>query len=265
MHTIWPPNTNIHTDDTFGHLEVCTTQAPGEFSLIYEDWETLIYPELLNIQCIKKGTMPEFYFRERIATPFAYLLKGHVLLHASALSTPKGTVLMLATSGIGKSTITASALAFSSSKLAADDMIPIDTAAVPPHAIPISHYIAMRHELFSSEPFVQTRIPILSKTILKVNPETCQEQPTSLAAFILLAKGNTPKLQKISNSSAIHHILNQQIILSSPPPDFKRRQFHALLNIMSDIPIYKLDITTHTKESAKQTIDCLIHHQILPT
>ncbi|MBO4351674.1 MAG: hypothetical protein J6A01_12130 [Proteobacteria bacterium] len=264
MQTLWTPNTNIHTDDTFGHLAVCTTQIPGEFKLIYEDWETLIYPEQRNIQLIRQGSIPEFYFRERIALPFACLLKGNILLHAGALSTPNGMVLMLAPTGIGKSTITASALAFSSSKLATDDMIPIDSAAEPPHAIPLSHYIAMRHELFSSEPFVKNNIHILGKTILEVNPEICQSQPAPLAAIIILAKGNTPKLLQISNAEAIPYILNQQIILSNPPPEFKRTQFHALLNAIKDIPIYHLDITTHSKEDAKQTIDCLIQHHILP-
>ena len=264
MHIPWPPNTNLHTDDTYGHLAVYSTSIPGQFKLIYEDWEALILPETLNIQKIKQGSLPEFYFIERIAMPFAFLLKGHILLHAGAISTPLGMILMLAPSGIGKSTITASALAYSSSKLAADDMIPIDTATTPPLAIPLSNYIAMRHELFSSESFVQTKLQILGKTILKITHHTCENQPTPIKAIILLSKGNTPQLLPISPQVAIPYILNQQIILSNPTPDFKRNQFHALLNMMKYIPVYKLDITTQTKESAKQTIDCLIHHQILP-
>ena len=248
--------TCIHWDDAFGLLTVHTTDTPEEFRLSYEGWEIVFKLHQPGYRIIHRGSLPDFYFEERIAQPFIKLLNGAVCLHAGAIATPRGILLMLAPTCIGKSTITASALAFSSAKLVSDDMVCIEGSY--PACIRIgSHHIAMRHETFSNETFVTQTSEIHGKTILHVAPDACLDAPMPVSAMLLLQKAEKPEITPIPYDAALPALLAQQLILSNPTMDFKRDQFKAIIEATRDIPVFQYAINTESRVGCRQSICCL--------
>ena len=210
-HVKWPENTRLHEDSTYGLLTL-DAEINRQFCLKYEGFEAhLLPPDEIHID--STGSIPTQYFIERLATPFLRLLNGHILLHASALSTPQGGIVLLAPSGIGKSTMAASLLSFPDVRLIADDIATISSGKI----YPISSQLAMRHDMADREDYVESIEFNGYKRLLNIRQNKVAHDPTPLSCICILESGTYSAPRYLPFSECISQILAQQLKLSNPP------------------------------------------------
>ena len=248
IRALWPQNTLLHENDSFGRLTLKSLEN-DQFQIDYENCRIFLNARNAAYQISAPRTVPESYAIERIILPFLRLLRGCILLHASAAATPNGALLFLASSGIGKSTLLATLMTHPEIRLTADDAATISPKTL--QILPISSQIAMRHDMFDEADFVQSIGHIGYKKLLSVKNDKIQSDPQKIQAIFLIDNENKT-LQPISFAQALPHILQQQMALSNPPPEFRRTQFRDIM-MLQNIPCYRLGISCKTRNDAENS------------
>lgn len=243
----WLHNTRLHEDHVFGSLTLDCLDD-DVFLLQYEGWKAHIHPHISNIEVIASGSIQKNYFMERIALPFLHLLRGCVLLHASAFSFNDKAFGLLAASGVGKSTLAAGFLSFPECRLIADDIVVLtdNSNAGLPVIQPISTQIAMRHGLFDGDDFVKKVEFSGYKRLLTLRNDKIQKCAIPLQSLIILNSGFICPPESVSFSEAIPVLLKQQMAISNPTVEFSRQQFHRMM-ALQNVPCFKMGISCKTR------------------
>lgn len=248
----------IHQDDTFGTLNV-TAEAQDCLILEYAGWKAKLHPQMATYEYMMRGDLSELYFRERLVMPFIRLLRGSVLLHAGAIALDSKCIAILASSGIGKSTLTAGMLAVSQAKLMSDDILSLfwndEKACIS--ALPGSSHLAMRHDMFDDESFVCAKESSPYKHLLHIAPSRCQQSPSPLQAIVILEPAQRPEYHPLSIPNALPILLKQQMTISNGSDGFKKQQFHALMRCLSHVPCYRLCANCSTRSEVEHSASVL--------
>lgn len=246
IHQLWPANTQIHEDHAFGTL--CLTSLIDDiFQIQYEDWRIQLNAQTSDIRFEAQGTQPKTYIIERISLPLLRILKGCVLIHASAVAFHNSATAFLAPSGVGKSTFIAGLLAHSDAQLIADDALPIVQPSNSAFVLPQSSQIAMRHDMFDAENFVSDIEFIETKRLLSIQSSKRLHSRIPLKNLVLLESAPTPQIAPVAFSEALPFILKQQFAFSNSPMEISRYQFRSIM-ALQNIPCFKMGISCRTKD-----------------
>lgn len=247
-------------------------QRDSQFQLSYGPWQMQIDPfanEVLgHYNPDRRGQIeiPKDYARERLALPIWRLLRGAMLLHASAICNDAGTIIFCAPPACGKSTLAAAMMSHPNAgyKLLSDDTlaIVIDDQNQA-HALPSSTHFAMRHERFNGKtPFLEPE-NLGFKQILRLRPKYIADKPQKLRAIVILEHKSQDKqcysgFQALSSLEATRSILSQQFSLSQASTSFKRLQFANASALTINCPSYSYGIDlSQTETLQKHLKECL--------
>lgn len=252
-----------HLDDTFGRLTLYQNDSQT-FEVSYLSWTIQIHPEEASLTIIESpqnpetASIPAFYARERIALNFLRMIRGCLLLHAACISTPNGAIALLAPTGTGKSTLVGAMLQIPEITLISEDTLPVVQTESKYQVLPAASFLAMRHDLLNTRPFVQRIEPGNLKTFLRIAPNKCESTPSPLAALILLEPGKISKPEQIHPDIDLYKSLfRQQMVFSAPPLDFKSLQFRNYTSLVNNIPIYRMYIDLHDSSHIEESINAL--------
>lgn len=183
------------------------------------------------------------YLKERIVLPFMRLLRGAVLFHGSAVSSPHGTVVFLADTGVGKSTMASLCLSqHSNVQLVSDDLLSVVFNGAQSIAIPSASHLAMRHATFDQSHFVTEISTMPFKHLLTVDSQRTSCAGSPIRKFVLLEKSNAIAWRRSDLASEISPILKYQCVLSHAPQALTRFQFQSVMRILKSAPIYRCQI-----------------------
>lgn len=235
----------IHHATQFGPLHVVLQDA-DTVSIDYGNQHARV--SLKNAQAVavidESHTPSEMlYLKERIILPFMRLLRGAVLFHGSAVSTSHGTVVFLADTGVGKSTMASLCLSHHSSvQLVSDDLLSIVFDSSQSVALPSASHLAMRHDTFDQSHFVTQISTMPFKHMLTVNAKHTASEGRPIRKFVLLEKSDTPSCRRSNLASEISNLLKYQCVLSHAPQALTRFQFQSVMQILKSAPIYRCQI-----------------------
>ncbi len=248
----------VHYDETFGRLEVFCESA-DIFELRYEGWRAKLFPKTGEFVLYEKGSMPQIYVIERLVQPFLRLFSGSILLHAGAVQTASGVIVLMATSGTGKSTLTGGLLEHKACHLFSDDILPIfELKTGGAICIPSSSQLAMRHDLFNEAPFVSSTASNGYKQLLTVRDTKCARGASPICAFVFLKTGETVSLQPVEKADVIPDFLRHQMAISHPVPEFTRSQFRQLMTGIQGTPCYRMNINCRGLKEIRESAACLL-------
>lgn len=248
----------IHRDETFGCLEV-DCESPDRFELRYEGWRAKLFPKTGEFDLCETGTMPQIYVIERLVQPFLRLFSGGILLHAGAVQTPSGVIVLMASSGTGKSTLTGGLLEREACHLFSDDILPIfELKTGGAICIPSSSQLAMRHALFNEAPFVASTTSNGYKQLLTVRETKCAAGASPIRAFVFLKQGQAHALHPVEKADVIPDFLRHQMAISNPVPEFSRSQFRQLMTGIQQTPCYRMNVNFQGIKEIRQAADSLL-------
>ncbi|MCL2325751.1 MAG: hypothetical protein FWC40_04540 [Proteobacteria bacterium] len=230
----------------------------GLVDVRYHAWQMQIDPArgYVLAACANPGhlQLSAQYVRERVGIPVLRLLRGSILLHASALCLDNTCVIFLAPQGTGKSTLAAAILAeCSGHKLLADDVTPLALTPAGITALPSSTFLAMRHHLLdSARCFMPDSETLGEKTILKVHTPYLATAPCTPKALVVLDSADG--WAKLKPMQAASLCLDQQFVLSNAPGIFRKHQFKTLTEILRQVPCYRLGINLDNAPAISETL-----------
>jgi hypothetical protein len=193
--------------------------------------------------------VPEHSIRHLIldtVIAFALSLRGHAILHASAVVTPFGACAFAASSGIGKSTLAASFQQAGYLTLT-DDCLLLEShqdsiygipsypgvrlredslsllEAQNGHTLPVAHYNSKRR--FASGLFADGRE--------RLSAVYCLEREGAV---------NAPRIEAISGTDGLLHILRFLFCLDPRDPQMLVRQFKQIERLLCLVPVLRLTV-----------------------
>lgn len=246
----------IHMDNTFGML-VCRWLANGIAILEYEGWHVRLEPELAELTILQanpESSMDEQYVIERLALPILRLMRGAVLWHSGAVASDGHVHVMLAPSGVGKTTLTAAVLAANpNARLVCDDILALCASDVENETIclPSASHLAMRHDMFKEQSFISHCVSNGYKKILYLQKDKCLHKPQPLESIWLLESGQQTVPESMPVMQALPMILNLQMTLTHLSDDLRRYLFGACMRILRNCPkIFRQEIDLSSKALA---------------
>jgi hypothetical protein len=162
----------------------------------------------------------------RTVLPLALQAVGSEILHASAVSTPAGTIALCAVSGTGKSTL-AYALSRNGFPLWSDDAVQFRVDKGRVVAIPLPFALRLKAESIA---FFGT-----------VEPQRVHEVPPApLAAIYVLERGDELNLEQMATVDAFPAVLTHAYCFELEDAGRKREMMEAYLQLVSSVPIVRL-------------------------
>jgi hypothetical protein len=162
----------------------------------------------------------------RTVLPLALQALGSEILHASAVSGPKGVLALCAVSGTGKSTL-AYALSTQGFPLWSDDAVQFKIRDGGADALPLPFALRLK------EPSVAF--------FGDVEPPTVKEASTmALAAIYVLERGAELELTRLSSVDAFPAVLTHAYYFDLDDADRKREMMNAYLQLVSRVPVFRL-------------------------
>jgi hypothetical protein len=119
----------------------CWAHLPGTASFCFDADESSVVA--ISDAGVSPERVEDAYFRNVL--PLVMQLRGYEVLHASAVSTPAGLVVLCGVSGAGKSTF-ASALSARGSPVWADDAVVLDIDREEAVALPVPFRLGLRSD-----------------------------------------------------------------------------------------------------------------------
>lgn len=185
-----------------------------------------------------------------LGTVLAVLLhnRGHLVLHASAVSFDGQAVVFLGDKGRGKSTI-AAALYGRGHALIADDLVAVDTHGTPPQALPGFPHVKLYPEAAASSLKSNfSEFTEIAQGHHKLGwrlTERFAEQLQPVKAICVLARGATPALKPVAPQEAVAQLIKNTYVtrfgnqaLAGLSAVRHLRQCVALVN---NVPVYRLE------------------------
>ncbi len=203
---------------------------------------------------------PESYCKTRILLPLLRMLRSGIGLHASAVSMDGEATLLLAPSGVGKSTCGAALMAFAEhTQMLSDDTVVITHYNDTYYVLPATSTFAMRHDLIPrTNAFVGTAYgSIQQKFFLSVRPERVENNAVPVKRLVFLYHGAS-RLQPTRSADVLPYFFAQQFVLSNAPIAYRRTQFSKSTSFLSSIPCFKLGVDFSSVEGIERAVDTLI-------
>ncbi|MBR4986319.1 MAG: hypothetical protein IKY83_11350 [Proteobacteria bacterium] len=251
----------IHYDDVFG---VLTADYLGDqtFEVRYAGYVVRLYPAASACEIeVPDGVskLPEAYVRSRIALVFLRFLSGCVQLHAGGICLGTDVIGLMAKSGVGKSTLTGACLALREDiGFVSDDVLTVTSAHAQPETgvLPSASYLAMRHDMWDGESFVEGRESALRKSQLLVREARRMPCMGRLKALVVLEEG--VGICRLSSREAVPAVLRQQFSLSDAPAGVRRYQFGRVMSVLNRVPVYRMGISLNTRDEALERAAVLV-------
>jgi hypothetical protein len=178
---------------------------------------------------------------------FVLALRGHTVLHASAVETPYGAVAITGPSGSGKSTVAALACA-GGLPLITDDVLRADLSADLGPVV-ASGADELRLRPASRSVVAQFEVPVATRDTtdgrLAVRAPTSDGERVELAAVVLpRPRRDRPQiaLRRVPAAVAMVHLLAMPRLLGWEAPAIIQRQFDDLAELARRVPVFELDV-----------------------
>lgn len=191
-----------------------------------------------NIQ--QHNWLPRSFFHLLILDPLSLILPKYnsIILHAAALSTEHGAVLILGDSGYGKSTLCFLASRGNKIKSLSDDTVAVNCNSIlKVHPIPSGFGLSpglLNIDSDSNNILQKSKGKIYYKSIPNQRTE-----PQILKSIILLRKWGTEKttFSRLNSLEALKSILDSQTTIGSP---FNNIRFQLFRRLSTEVPCYEL-------------------------
>jgi hypothetical protein len=178
---------------------------------------------------------------------FVLALRGHTVLHASAVETPAGAVAITGPSGSGKSTVAALACA-GGLPLITDDVLRVDLSpGVGPTVVRGADEIRLRRA--SRGVVVQFAVPVATRDTtdgrLAVRAPAIGVETMPLVAVVLpRPRRDRPQIgvRRLSTAAAMVQLLAMPRLLGWEAAAILQRQFSDLAELVRRIPVVELDV-----------------------
>lgn len=265
--TKWPKHSRLHQDCDDHSLGASDEQLlvikilNGIVSLQYANASATLYPDSALAQLeLKEGDfeLTVNYHISRIILPIMRMMRGALALHASCVETSHGATLLMAPSGVGKSTCAAALIAFAGAKMLADDTSLVALNDGQFIVIPSSDFFAMRHNLLDQQTCFQPPQSFTElKHLLPVKPDHLANHPAMVKQIVFLnaynRKSNSMhRKERLVPEQNIARLLAQQFSFSNAPVPFRIQQFNTYLQLIQQIPVYEQTVDTTSTESLRQ-------------
>ncbi len=173
--------------------------------------------------------------------------RGSLVLHASAINIPGGTVALAGHSGAGKSTLLLACLRRGGSMIT-DDMAPLDIDRAGPHVrvspgIPLVNAWCDAAEHFGYQPSQLTPVRARLQKF-KIRPETpCPAALQPLKAIVVLEPSRRPGIRclPVSGQAAFVAVRAQTRGLRIVEALGRASHFHRVSNVASVVPVFRLE------------------------
>jgi hypothetical protein len=162
----------------------------------------------------------------RTVLPLALQALGSEILHASAVSGPKGVLALCAVSGTGKSTL-AYALSKRGFPLWSDDAVQFQIGEAGTQAVPLP--FALRLKEPSVAFFGDVEAPLVTDVA-----------SMALAAIFVLERGSELELARLSSLDAFPAVLTHAYYFDLDDAERKREMMNAYLQLVSRVPVFRL-------------------------
>jgi hypothetical protein len=179
----------------------------------------------------------------RSVLPMALQVRGHEVLHASAVLTPQGVVALCAVSGTGKST-TAFGLSRRGWPLWADDAVAFEASESGVAAIPLPFDIRLRSEAAT---FFDRDAALAGGTSERIGVRAqIEAEPVPLAALLVLdripGKSDTAtvRIRQLSSTRAFLDVLAHAYCFSLRDAERKQIMMRHYLDLASRVPIFEV-------------------------
>ena len=191
----------------------------------------------------------------RKVLPMALQVRGREVLHASAVLSPAGVVVLSGLSESGKSTI-----AFGFSRrgypLWADDMVAFEISREGASAVSLPFNIRLRPASAALFEVDSNRTPLTDCEIdTSVGPET-----QKLAAICVLRRVADSKepvvVRRLASAEALGAVLDHVCCFIPQDDDRKRRMIHHYLELIATVPIFDICYQTGL-ENLPRTLDAI--------
>lgn len=178
----------------------------------------------------------------RMVLPFAIHMRGTEVLHASAVSTPRGVVGICGRSQSGKSTI-AYALSLRGYPLWADDAVPFEAGADSIHVRPVPFKLRLR--LPSRQHFSAEGTPLPRQATPGIRDVTIRESGL-LAAVCILDRGSHERIsaRRLTSAQAFSAILPHAYCLTLRERARKRGMIQQYLRLAAAVPVFEIRFPT---------------------
>jgi hypothetical protein len=197
----------------------------------------------------------------RTVLPMALQVRGHDILHASAVRMPQGVVALCAVSETGKSTL-ACGLEQRGYPLWADDAVAFDISETVVRAIPLPFRLRLRP--LSQAYFADRRRVDANHADTGRHYGAATESPAPLAAVCVLermAGADTPVVvRQLPPKEAFSAVLTHACCFSLRDADRKRRMIRHYLDLAAGVPIYLVRFQAglanlpHILDAVEQTV-----------
>lgn len=245
------PPIRIHQTDVYGTLSVDLFPEEESCKIQYVNGSALCdlsrASARIEIAMEERTGLSAYYMAERLVLPIVRYLRGCLLLHASALSIDDRGVVLLADSGIGKSTLVGALLAHArGAKLICDDVLTVfqsDARSDAFYALPSQSHIAMRHDMWQGASFVDSQTAFFQKSVLKLKPSFLAREKTPIEAIVMLDKSESSRgIRPLKSNDCIADLLNVRFAVSEEWPQMASYQFKLAMKCFSNIPVYRCTI-----------------------
>ncbi len=253
--TDWPVDLVFHRDaDVDAPLMIQSTPRGADLSFANACAHLFPGESLVELELKEKGGIcfPVSYHRDRLILPVMRIMRGALAFHASCVECAGQATLLLAPTGVGKSTCAAALVAFAGAKLMSDDTTTLVNTKQRPFAFPASNSFAMRHALLNEEPCFETPTPFLpQKHLLTLNPSWVATEPVPIEQLIFIKQGRSAR-KPLSQAELVPRLLAQQFAFSAAPAAFRARQFAQCMTLASQVPAFEVGVDTSTREALRQ-------------
>lgn len=196
------------------------------------------------IACRARADLPGRTIRHLLldqVVPLALSARGHVLLHASAVSTAGTALLFAGPSGSGKSTL-AFTLTNKRCRLLADDVVRLQVAARQVLATPAYPGARLWPDVLDA-----FRVADRGRQLAPYSPkrrvlsrQTAGGRSLPVARIYLLERASALEVRPVSPRAALVELLKQAYRLDVTDAAMERRHFETLASACSSVPVHAL-------------------------
>lgn len=235
-----------HSRDASGCVYGCTVGGlcwmcwPGRVSFRFRP----LADEVLAVaqSSLQTDFIHDTYRRQ--ALPMILQVRGHEVLHASAVAMPQGVVALCGESGVGKSTL-AYGLHRRGYRLCADDAIGFQTSGQSIRAVPLPFSIRLRPEaatFFDYDRAAASLPPDHSNVLI---PSDEAELPAFVALGILtraedLPAGRSVEVRRLTSAQTLEAVLPHAYCFSLHDEERKRRMLEQYLQMCARLPVFSI-------------------------
>lgn len=222
-------------------------QADGRCRLRFAGVCEFIVDDLRKVRC-----QPDHSVDQELTTllagsgmlAFLLSMRGHCVLHASAVQIADGAIGLVGASGFGKSTVTAG-LCAAGCPLVTDDVLRVEISDTPTahrgareiRLRPTARAMAQRFAVVTSRETTDGR--------LAVRPPVSPEQILPLRALVVPRPDRgrqRVRLEPAGPAAAMTHLLSYPRLLGWRDPSMLRQQFDQAADLARRVPVYVAEL-----------------------